>query len=72
MRIDGVSEETDADGTVTSHFEYFRQREEMSDRGFGMPITTAEELKAEDRQLKTETARLSRSPRCLSPQSTCD
>ena len=62
MRIDGVSEETDADGTVTSHFEYFRQREEMSERAFGMPITTAEDIEAEDRQLETETARLSRPP----------
>ena len=60
MRIDGVSEETDADGTVTSHFMYFRQREEMSGRAFGMPITTAEDIEAEDRQLETETARSSR------------
>ena len=65
MRTDGVSEEMDADGTVTSHFEYFRQREEMSERGFGMTITTAEDLTAEARQLKTETVRLFRPPRCL-------
>ena len=35
MRIDGVSEETDADGEVTSSFEYFRQPEEEFDRGVG-------------------------------------
>ena len=37
VRIDGVSEETDADGTVTSLFEYFRQRDV---RGFGMTVPT--------------------------------
>ena len=35
MRIDGVSEETNADGEVTSTFEYFRQPEEELDRGVG-------------------------------------
>ena len=68
MRIDGVSEETDADGTVTSHFMYFRQREEMSERAFDIPITPASDPQL--RQLETETARLFRPPRYRDP--TCD
>ena len=35
MRIDGVSEETDDDGEVTSSFEYFRQPEEELESGIG-------------------------------------
>ena len=35
MRIDGVSEETNADGEVTSTFEYFRQPEEELESGIG-------------------------------------
>ena len=35
MRIDGVSEETNADGEVTSSFEYFQQPEEELERGIG-------------------------------------
>ena len=35
MRIDGVSEETNADGEVTSSFEYFRQPEEELESGIG-------------------------------------
>ena len=70
MRIDGVSEETDADGTVTSHFEYFRQREEMYD-GRSFSMTMAEDLHAEDRQLKTETARYP-DPRAVYRDPTCD
>ena len=39
MRTDGVSEETNADGEVTSTFEYYRQPEEELGRGIGTTDT---------------------------------
>ena len=57
MRIDGVSEETDADGEVTSSFEYFRQSEEEFDRGVG----TAD-IKRNVTDLSDETVRFSALP----------
>ena len=55
MRIDGVSEETDADGEVTSSFEYFRQPEEEFE------VDTAD-IKPDVTDLSDETARNSALP----------
>ena len=52
MRIDGVSEETDDDGEVTSSFEYFRQPEEEFDRGVDTAV-----IKRDVTDLSDETAR---------------
>ena len=63
MRIDGVSEETNADGEVTSTFEYFRQPEEELESGIG---TT--DIRPDVADLSEDMAR---SPPFRSMQSTC-
>ena len=63
MRIDGVSEETNADGEVTSSFEYFRQPEEELESGIG----TAD-IRPDVTDLSEE---MVRSPSFRSMRSTC-
>ena len=63
MRIDGVSEETNADGEVTSTFEYFRQPEEELESGIG---TT--DIRPDATELPKD---MVRSPPFCSMQSTC-
>ena len=52
MRIDGVSEETNADGEVTSTFEYFRQPEEELGSEIG-----STDIRPETRELPKDLAR---------------
>ena len=64
MQIDGVSEETDVDGTIRSHFEYFRQRDEMLHRDFGMADPTEDTSELTETMARCVPPAVHRDPAC--------